>query len=266
MTVINVIKSYEEYNERRYSTPWVCLASNTGDFDFTTKVGKYTASKGQEGDLIVYEPVIGQLYGYGQKDYRGRNSEVNLAVFTDDGFVDVSAKDLKRLDEIIAKHTHSKSFKRSRRTVEVDFSKADETPIKETKAVQADSTDPQSDKKSIKARVKAERQQRKLESKGEARIDMQRDVLNSVIRQIKAEDAEFADALDGAVIEKVATDLVCRVMYGSKAREIYIGKNGGITALGCKPNGTPKLMRAYSDVITHGVIPAKVYLDRGMNT
>ena len=29
-----VIESYYTYNARRYSTPWVCLMTETGKFDF----------------------------------------------------------------------------------------------------------------------------------------------------------------------------------------------------------------------------------------
>ena len=73
-----VIESYYTYNARRYSTPWVCLMTETGKFDFSKEIGTYTGGKGEEGDLIVFKPVVGQVYGYGQKDYRGGNTEKNF--------------------------------------------------------------------------------------------------------------------------------------------------------------------------------------------
>lgn len=73
-----VIESYYTYNARRYSTPWVCLMTEAGKFDFSKEIGTYTGEKGEEGDLIVYKPVVGQVYGYGQKDYRGGNTEKNF--------------------------------------------------------------------------------------------------------------------------------------------------------------------------------------------
>ena len=52
--------------------------TETGKFDFSKEIGTYTGGKGEEGDLIVFKPVVGQVYGYGQKDYRGGNTEKNF--------------------------------------------------------------------------------------------------------------------------------------------------------------------------------------------
>ena len=69
-----VIDHVIDYNKRRYSRPWVCKI-NTGKYDFSKKIGCYTAADGEEGDLVVFAPVVGQVYAYGQKDYRGGNTE-----------------------------------------------------------------------------------------------------------------------------------------------------------------------------------------------
>ena len=69
------IKHFDSYNERRYSLPWVCRMTTTGGYDFSERIGAYSANDGEPGDLIVYAPVVGQVYGLGQKDYR-RNGTV----------------------------------------------------------------------------------------------------------------------------------------------------------------------------------------------
>lgn len=68
---MEVICKFERYNDRRYSLPWVCKMTETGKYDFEQEVGCYTGQPGEPGDLVVFEPVIGQVYGFGQKDYRG---------------------------------------------------------------------------------------------------------------------------------------------------------------------------------------------------
>ena len=82
-----VIAHYCEYNPRRYSRPWVCRMTERGEFDFKVKVGTYSANHGEEGDLIVYEPVDGQVYGYGKKDYRGSNTEIHFALWDGERFI-----------------------------------------------------------------------------------------------------------------------------------------------------------------------------------
>lgn len=74
-TVSNaIIASYSSFNQRRYGTPWV--GTYTGD-----------GYQGEAGDLVVTEPVEGQVYGYGQKDYRGSNTEKKFAKWTGEKFV-----------------------------------------------------------------------------------------------------------------------------------------------------------------------------------
>ena len=82
-----VVEHFYSYNPRRYSTPWVCVMTEDGKYDFSKPVGEYTANKGDEGDLIIYQPEVGQVYGWGQKDYRGNNTEKNYIKWTGSGFV-----------------------------------------------------------------------------------------------------------------------------------------------------------------------------------
>ena len=67
-----VIKHFRSFNARRYGSPWVCIMDERGRHDFTKDVGIYTGNcnQGDEGDLIVFDPVENQVYGYGQKDHR----------------------------------------------------------------------------------------------------------------------------------------------------------------------------------------------------
>ena len=81
-----VVEHFYSYNPRRYSTPWVCVMTD-GKYGFSKRVGEYTADKGDEGDLIIYQPEAGQVYGWGQKDYRGNNTEKNFIKWTGTGFV-----------------------------------------------------------------------------------------------------------------------------------------------------------------------------------
>lgn len=83
-----VIEHFESYNARRYGTPWVCVMTDTGKYDFSKNVGIYTAVNGDDGDLVVFEPVVGQVYGWGQKDYRGGNTIKKFAKWTGSEFVE----------------------------------------------------------------------------------------------------------------------------------------------------------------------------------
>ena len=79
---------FEAYNKRRYSLPWVCGMTQKGDHDFKNRVGTYTGEQdGDEGDLVVYEPCEGQVYGYGQKDHRGNKTVVKYALWDGEKFV-----------------------------------------------------------------------------------------------------------------------------------------------------------------------------------
>lgn len=82
-----IVEHFYEYNTRRYSTPWVCAMTEDGKHDFSKKVGAYTSSAGEEGDLVVFHPVIGQVYGWGQKDYRGNRTEKHYAKWDGTQFI-----------------------------------------------------------------------------------------------------------------------------------------------------------------------------------
>lgn len=87
-TVNVVVSRFDSYNVRRYSTPWICLMSETGKHDFSKEVGTFTGDRGREGDLVVFRPVVGQVYGWGQKDYRGNKTVKNFAKWDGSRFVD----------------------------------------------------------------------------------------------------------------------------------------------------------------------------------
>ncbi len=82
-----IVKHFDSYNERRYSVPWVCEMKPDGTYDFSKKIGIYSGNAGAEGDLVVYLPVVGQVYGYGQKDYRGNHTIKSCCKWTGNEFV-----------------------------------------------------------------------------------------------------------------------------------------------------------------------------------
>ena len=93
-----VVGRYESFNQRRYSNPWVAIVSKeTGKIDFSAKVGGYTGGygKGEAGELYINNPVVGAVYAYGQKDYRGNNGGYQYVKYIGDGhFEDVEKSDL----------------------------------------------------------------------------------------------------------------------------------------------------------------------------
>ena len=82
-----VIAHFDYYNSRRYSNPWVCIMNEDGTHDFKSNTGTYTGESGDEGDLIVYRPEVGKVYGWGQKDYRGNNTRKNYCKWNGTEFV-----------------------------------------------------------------------------------------------------------------------------------------------------------------------------------
>jgi hypothetical protein len=78
-----IVEHFASYNQRRYSTPWVCPMGPRGEYNFSVRCGTYTgnAQAGEEGDLVIFEPEVGQVYAWGQKDYRGSNTLVRFCVF-----------------------------------------------------------------------------------------------------------------------------------------------------------------------------------------
>ena len=82
-----VIFSYASFNWRRYSRAWLCRMTERGGYDFNANVGTYTgAERGEAGDLVVFEPEEGVVYGYGQKDYRGIRDIESLEILSNDPF------------------------------------------------------------------------------------------------------------------------------------------------------------------------------------
>lgn len=219
------IKDFEAYNHRRYSRPWVALVTDAKP-DFSTEVGRYTAKSGEAGELVIVDPQVGQLFMYGQKDYRGRNTVVDYCVYTEKGLVDVPADKLSSVQEIIEQN----SSKTAHRKVEVDFTASE-------------------DKESTEASKTAQK-------RAENRYNNQKEFISELLRAIADHDGCTEEELrQSMTIEdlkngKLIVDLVTPLGH----RRLTIGRNCGLTAMGKKPAGTPKMMRNYSDVLNFGFI------------
>lgn len=82
-----IIASFPEYNARRYSMPWVCEMKEDGSYDFGKRIGTYSGGKGCAGELVVFAPEADKTYGFGQKDYRGNNTEIHYAKWNGERFI-----------------------------------------------------------------------------------------------------------------------------------------------------------------------------------
>ena len=82
-----VVAHFESYNARRYSRPWICTMTDSGKHDFSQRIGIFTGEDGQDGDLVVFDPVIGQVYCWGQKDYRGNRTEKKFCKWNGKAFI-----------------------------------------------------------------------------------------------------------------------------------------------------------------------------------
>lgn len=93
---MKVIKSYESFNERRYGNPWVAKVNSEGKINFSVRIGGYTGGygKGEAGQLYVTNPEENAIYAFGQKDYRGRNSEYEYAQYKNGEFIPIKKTDL----------------------------------------------------------------------------------------------------------------------------------------------------------------------------
>lgn len=94
---MKILEHYNRFNERRYGNPWVAMVDpKTAKPDFSKKVGRYSGgyNKGEAGDLYLFEPQEGTVYMYGQKDYRGGNTERAYVLYKDGEFAPVTAGDL----------------------------------------------------------------------------------------------------------------------------------------------------------------------------
>lgn len=78
------VKKYGSFNYRRYSNPWIAiLDKRTLKPDFSERVGGYTGgyNRGEAGVLYLTNPIDGAVYMFGQKDYRGSNTERGYFVY-----------------------------------------------------------------------------------------------------------------------------------------------------------------------------------------
>lgn len=96
--MLKTVRSFGSFNKRRYSNPWIAMVGKDARLDFSKKCGGYTGgyNKGEAGELYVTDPVEGQVYGYGQKDYRGSGSFTAYVQYRDGEFVEVEKCDLVR--------------------------------------------------------------------------------------------------------------------------------------------------------------------------
>ncbi len=100
---MKVLKHYDSFNKRRYSTPWVAIVDKkTAKPDFRKKVGDYTGgyNTGEAGDLYIFEPEEGAVYMYGQKDYRGNGTQRKFALYKDGEFSEVTTETLLSVLEV----------------------------------------------------------------------------------------------------------------------------------------------------------------------
>lgn len=91
------LKHYEDYNQRRYSSPWVAKVNiDTLKIDFTEDIGGYTGDrhKGEEGDLYITNPAENQIYAYGQKDYKGKQGGYSYVVYKNGEFEEIDKSNL----------------------------------------------------------------------------------------------------------------------------------------------------------------------------
>jgi hypothetical protein len=94
---MKTIKTYDSYNFRRYSTPWVAIVdANTAKIDFSKKIGGYTGgyNTGEAGELYIIAPQEGAVYAYGQKDNRGNNTETTYVKYVSGEFESIAKTEL----------------------------------------------------------------------------------------------------------------------------------------------------------------------------
>ncbi len=94
---MKVLKIYESFNGRRYSDPWVAKVNlETAKPDFSKSVGGYTGGyrTGEAGELYISNPEEGAVYMYGQKDYRGSNTERGYVKYENGSFIEIDKTNL----------------------------------------------------------------------------------------------------------------------------------------------------------------------------
>ena len=219
------IKDFEAYNHRRYSRPWVALVVDAKP-DFSVEVGRYTSKSGEAGELVIIDPQVGQLFMYGQKDYKGRNTVTAYCVYTEKGLVDVPADKLSSVQEIIEQN----SSRSAHREVEVDFTTSE-------------------DKESTEASKTAQK-------RAENRYNNQKEFISEVLKAIADHDGCTAEELQQSMVTEQIKGgkMIVHLKTPMGCRQLTIGRNCGLTAMGKKPAGTPKMMRNYSDVLEFGFL------------
>lgn len=219
------IKDFEAYNHRRYSRPWVALVVDDKP-DFSAEVGRYTSKSGEAGELVIIDPQVGQLFMYGQKDYKGRHTEIAYCVYTEKGLVDVPADKLSSVQEIIEQN----SSRSAHREVEVDFTTSE-------------------DKGSTEA-------SRTAQKRAENRYNNQKEFISEVLKAIADHDGCTAEELQQSMVTEQIKGgkMIVHLKTPMGCRQLTIGRNCGLTAIGKKPAGTPKMMRNYRDVLEFGFL------------
>ena len=219
------IKDFEAYNHRRYSRPWVALVVDAKP-DFSAEVGRYTAKSGDAGELVIVDPQVGQVFTYGQKDYKGRHTEIAYCVYTEKGLVDVPADKLSSVQEIIEQN----SSRSAHREVEVDFTTYE-------------------DKESTEASKTAQK-------RAENRYNNQKEFIAEVLKAIADHDGCTAEELQQSMITEQIKGgkMIVHLKTPMGCRQLTIGRNCGLTAMGKKPAGTLKMMRNYRDVLEFGFL------------
>ena len=219
------IKDFEAYNHRRYSRPWVALVVDAKP-DFSAEVGRYTSKSGEAGELVIIDPQVGQLFMYGQKDYKGRNTVTAYCVYTEKGLVDVPADKLSSVQEIIEQN----SSRSAHREVEVDFTASENEESKEVS--------------------------RTAQKRAENRYNNQKEFIAEVLKAIADHDGCTAEELQQSMITEQIQGgkIIVHLETPMGCRQLTIGRNCGLTAMGKKPTGTPKMMRNYRDVLEFGFL------------
>ena len=219
------IKDFEAYTHRRYSRPWVALVVDAKP-DFSAEVGRYTAKSGDAGELVIVDPQVGQVFTYGQKDYKGRHTEIAYCVYTEKGLVDVPADKLSSVQEIIEQN----SSRSAHREVEVDFTASE-------------------DKESTEV-------SRTAQKRAENRYNNQKEFIAEVLKAIADHDGCTAEELQQSMITEQIKGgkMIVHLKTPMGCRQLTIGRNCGLTAMGKKPAGTPKMMRNYRDVLEFGFL------------
>ena len=99
-----VVKSFEAFNKRRYSDPWVAKVTPDGRLDFTGRCGGYTGGypKGDAGDPAIVGTAAGAVYAYGQNDRQKKHNHIEYVQYKGGRFVHIDKSDLvKTLNESI---------------------------------------------------------------------------------------------------------------------------------------------------------------------